>query len=138
MPASYRLQYVPIHATNRPRQPEISGGAARRRTVPGVVGELRQKPSAVSRTGTKQDDRTHRRPTRESAMNEELRKNHLQQLDDASAIWQALKEVLDEATEMSVASAISDGIGSDDRHWRAGYAQALQDVMGTLNRYRKV
>jgi hypothetical protein len=55
-------------------------------------------------------------------MNEELGKNHLQQLDDASAIWQALKEVLDEATEMSVASAISDGIGSDDRHWRAGYA----------------
>ena len=71
-------------------------------------------------------------------MNEELRKNHLQQLDGASAIWQALKEVLDEATAMSVASAISDGIGSDDRHWRAGYAQALQDVMGTLNRYRKV
>ena len=70
-------------------------------------------------------------------MNEELRKRHLQQLDDANAIWQALKEVLDEATEMSVASAISDGIGSDDRHWRAGYAQAVQDVMGTLNRYRK-
>jgi hypothetical protein len=71
-------------------------------------------------------------------MNEELRKNHLQQLDDASGIWHALKEVLDEATDMSVASAISDGIGSDDRHWRAGYAQALQDVMGTLNRYRKI
>ena len=71
-------------------------------------------------------------------MNEELRKNHLQQLDDASAIWQALKEVMDEATEMSVASAISDGVGSDDRHWRAGYAQALQDVMGTLNRYRRI
>jgi hypothetical protein len=48
-----------------------------------------------------------------------------------------LKEVLDEATEMSVASAISDGIGSDDRHWRAGYAQAMYDVMGTLNRYRR-
>ena len=71
-------------------------------------------------------------------MNEELRKNHLQQLDDASAIWVALKEVLDEATEMSVASAISDGIDSDDRHWRAGYAQALQDLILTLNRYRKV
>ena len=71
-------------------------------------------------------------------MNEELRKNHLQQLDDASAIWQALKEVLDEATEMGVASAISDGIGRDDRHWRAGYAQALQDVMATLNRYRRI
>ena len=50
----------------------------------------------------------------------------------------ALKEVLDEATEMSVASAISDGVDSDDRHWRAGYAQALEDVMGTLNRYRKI
>lgn len=71
-------------------------------------------------------------------MNEELRKKNLQQLDDASAIWQALKEVLDEATDMSVASAISDGISSDDRHWRAGYAQAVQDVMGTLNRYRKI
>jgi hypothetical protein len=71
-------------------------------------------------------------------MNEELRNNHLQQLDDASAIWQALKEVLDEASEMSVASAISDGVETDDRHWRAGYAQALQDVMGTLNRYRRI
>ena len=70
-------------------------------------------------------------------MNEEQRKKHLQQLDDASAIWVALKEVLDEATEMSVASAISDGVETDDRHWRAGYAQALQDVMSTLNRYRK-
>ena len=87
---------------------------------------------------TEQDDRTHRRPASESAMNEELRNNHLQQLDDASAMWQALKEVLDEASEMSVASAISDGVETDDRHWRAGYAQALQDVMGTLNRYRKV
>ena len=71
-------------------------------------------------------------------MNEELRKKNLQQLDDASATWKALKEVLDEATEMSVASAISDGIDSDDRHWRAGYAQAMYDVMGTLNRHRKV
>ena len=71
-------------------------------------------------------------------MNEELRKKNLQPLDDASAIWQALKEVLDEATDMSVASAISDGVESDDRHWRAGYAQAVQDVMGTLNRYRKI
>jgi len=44
---------------------------------------------------------------------------------------------LDEATEMSVASAISDGVDSDDRHWRAGYAQAVYDVMGTLNRYRR-
>ena len=71
-------------------------------------------------------------------MNEEERKKHLQQLDDASGIWVALKEILDEATEMSVASAISDGVETDDRHWRAGYAQALQDVMATLNRYRKL
>ena len=71
-------------------------------------------------------------------MNEELRKKNLQQLDDASAVWVALKEVLDEATEMSVASAISDGVETDDRHWRAGYAQALQDVMSTLIRYRQV
>ncbi len=70
-------------------------------------------------------------------MNEELRKKNLQQLDDASGIWQALKEVLDEASEMSVASAISYGVDSDDRHWRAGYAQAVQDVLGTIERYRK-
>ena len=48
-------------------------------------------------------------------MNGELRKKHLQQLDGASAIWQALKEVLDEASKMSVASAISDGVETDDR-----------------------
>ena len=71
-------------------------------------------------------------------MNEVLRKKHLQQLDDASGIWVALKEILDEVTEMSVASAVTDGIDSDDRHWRAGYAQALQDLILTLNRYRKV
>ena len=71
-------------------------------------------------------------------MNEEERKKHIQQLDDASGIWAALKDVFDEATEMSVASAISDGVETDDRHWRAGYAQALQDVMATLNRYRKI
>ena len=71
-------------------------------------------------------------------MKEELRKKHLQQLDDASGIWVALKEILDEATDMSVASAISDGIDSDERHWRAGYAQAMYDVMGTLNRHRKI
>ena len=71
-------------------------------------------------------------------MTEEERKKRLQQLDDASATWVALKEVLDEASEMSLASVISDGIDSDDRHWRAGYAQALEDVMGTLNRYRKI
>ena len=70
-------------------------------------------------------------------MTEELRKKHLQQLDDASAIWQALKEVLDEATEMSVASAISDGVETDDRHWRAGYAQAVTDVVATIQRYRQ-
>ena len=40
--------------------------------------------------------------------------------------------------EMSVASAISDGVDSDDRHWRAGYAQAVTDVMGALNRYRRI
>ena len=87
---------------------------------------------------TEQDDRAHRRPASESTITEEQRQKHLQQLDDASGIWVALKEILDEATEMSVASAISDGIDSDDRHWRAGYAQAMYDVMGTLNRYRKI
>ncbi len=71
-------------------------------------------------------------------MTEEERKQHISKLEDASATWLALKEVLGEATGMSVASAISDGVDSDDRHWRAGYAQALEDVKGTLNRYRKV
>ena len=70
-------------------------------------------------------------------MTEEERKQHIQQLDDASATWVALKDVLDEATGMSVASALSDGIGSDDRHWRAGYAQAVTDVVATIERYRK-
>ncbi len=70
-------------------------------------------------------------------MTEEERKQHIQKLDDASGIWQALKDVFDEATGMSVASAISDGVDSDDRHWRAGYAQAVQDVLGTIERYRK-
>ena len=95
-------------------------------------------PLTQQADNTKQDDRTHRCPASESAMTEEQRKKHLQQLDDASAIWVALKEVLDEATDMSVASAISDGIDSDERHWRAGYAQAVTDVVGTLNRYRKI
>ena len=66
------------------------------------------------------------------------RQKHLQQLDDASAVWIAMKEILDEATDMSVASAVSDGINNDDRHWRTGYAQAIYDVMGALNRYRKI
>ena len=43
--------------------------------------------------------------------------------------------MLDEATGMSMVSVISDGVDSDDRHRHAGYAQALSDVMGTLNRY---
>tara|TARA_B100001964_G_scaffold45539_1_gene50741 strand:+ start:30 stop:170 length:141 start_codon:yes stop_codon:yes gene_type:complete len=46
--------------------------------------------------------------------------------------------MLDEATGMSMVSVISDGVDSDDRHRHAGYAQALSDVMGTLNRYQKV
>jgi hypothetical protein len=70
-------------------------------------------------------------------MTEEERKKHLQQLDDANVIWLTLKEVLDDAKDMSVASAISDSVESNDRHWRAGYSQALHDVMTTLNRYRK-
>ena len=70
-------------------------------------------------------------------MNEEERKKHIQQLDDASTTWAALKDVFDEATEMSVASAISDAIETNDRHWRAGYAQAVTDVVATIQRYRK-
>ena len=71
-------------------------------------------------------------------MTEELRKKHLQQLDDGNGTWQALKEVLDEAIDLSIGSALTDGIDNEDRNWRAGYAQAMKDTMATLNRYRKI
>jgi len=71
-------------------------------------------------------------------MTEELRKKHLQQLDDGNGTWQALKDVLDEAINLSIGSALTDGIDNDDRNWRAGYAQAMKDTKATLNRYRKI
>ena len=35
-------------------------------------------------------------------MTEELRKKHLQQLDDGDGTWHALKDVLDEAIDLSL------------------------------------
>ena len=55
-----------------------------------------------------------------------------------SGTWHVLKDVLDEAIELSIGSALIDGIDNDDRNWRAGYAQAMKDTMATLNRYPKV
>ena len=55
-------------------------------------------------------------------MTEELRNKHLQQLDDGNGTWQALKDVMDEAIDLSIGSALTDGIDNDDRNWRAGYA----------------
>ena len=71
-------------------------------------------------------------------MTEELRKKHLQQLDDGNGTCQALKDVLDEAIDLSIGSALTDGIDNDDRNWRAGYAQAMKDTKATLDRYRKI
>ena len=59
-------------------------------------------------------------------MTEELRKKHLQQLDDGNGTWQALKDVLDEAIDLRIGSALTVGIDNDDRNWRAGYAQAMR------------
>ena len=70
-------------------------------------------------------------------MTEDERKKHLQQLDDSTLVWQALKEIMDEAIDLSVGSALTDGIDNDDRNWRAGYAQAMKDTLSTFDRYRK-
>ena len=55
-----------------------------------------------------------------------------------SGTWHVLKDVLDEAIELSIGSALIDGIDNDDRNWKVGYAQAMKDTMATLNRYPKV
>lgn len=70
-------------------------------------------------------------------MTEDERKKHLQQLDDSTLAWQALKEILEEAIDLSIGSALTDGIDNDDRNWRAGYAQAMKDALSTFERYRK-
>ena len=70
-------------------------------------------------------------------MIDEERKKYLQQLDDTNVTWIALKEVLDEAIDMGVNSALGDGIDANDRTWRSGYAQALKDALATIERYRK-
>ncbi len=49
-----------------------------------------------------------------------------------------LKDVLDEAIDLSIGNALTDGIDNDDRNWSAGYAQAMKDTMATLNRDRKI
>ena len=70
-------------------------------------------------------------------MTEDERKTHLQQLDDSTLAWQALKEILDEAIDLSIGSALTDGIDNDDRNWRDGYAQAMKDALSTFERYLK-
>lgn len=70
-------------------------------------------------------------------MIDEERKKYLQQLDDTNVTWIALKEVLDEAIDMGINSALVDGIDANDRTWRSGYAQALKDTLATIERYRK-
>ena len=48
-------------------------------------------------------------------MTEELRKKHFQHLDDCNGTWHALKDVLDEAIDLSIGSALTDGIDNDDQ-----------------------
>ena len=73
----------------------------------------------------------------ERPFSEEELKQILQGLDDASAIWQASRQVLGKAIESSTECALVDGIPPDDRQWRSGYAQAMRDVLATFNNYRK-
>jgi len=74
----------------------------------------------LGKAGTEQDIRALRRSTSQSTMTEELSKKHLQQQDNGNGTWQALKDVLDEAIDLSIGSALTDGIDNDDRNWRAG------------------
>jgi hypothetical protein len=73
----------------------------------------------------------------ERPFTEEELKQILQGLDDTSAAWQAVRQVLNEAINNSTDCALVDGIPPDDRQWRSGYAQAMRDVLATLNNYRK-
>lgn len=67
---------------------------------------------------------------------EELRL-HLQFLDDSNETWTAVHQVLTRAIGSSTDCALTDGITPEERTWRAGYAQAMRDVLSTLNNYRK-
>mgnify|MGYP003660812876 CR=1 FL=1 len=67
---------------------------------------------------------------------EEL-KQILQGLDDTSTAWQAVLQLLNEAIGNGTECALADGVPPDDRQWRSGYAQAMRDVLATLNNYRK-
>ena len=68
---------------------------------------------------------------------EEELKQILQGLDDTSTAWQAILQLLKEASRNSTECALADGVPPDDRQWRSGYAQAMCDVLATLNNYRK-
>ena len=73
----------------------------------------------------------------ERPFSEEELKQILQGLDDASAVWQALRQVLGDAINNSTECALVDGIPPEDRQWRSGYAQAMRDVLSTFKNYRK-
>jgi len=73
----------------------------------------------------------------ERPFTEEELKQILQGLDDTSTAWQAIRQLLSEAIDNSTECALADGILPDDRQWRSGYAQAMRDVLATLNNYRK-
>ena len=74
----------------------------------------------------------------DSKMDEEELRQVLRGLDDASIVWQAVRQLLNTAIDSSTECALADGVPVDDRQWRSGYAQAMRDVLSTLNNYRKL
>ena len=73
----------------------------------------------------------------DSKMDEEELRQVLRGLDDTSIVWQAVRQLLNTAIDSSTECALADGVPVDDRQWRSGYAQAMRDVLSTLNNYRK-
>ena len=73
----------------------------------------------------------------ERPFTEEELKQILQGLGDTSTAWLAVRQLLNNAIDNSIDCALVDGIPPDDRQWRSGYAQAMRDVLATLNNYRK-
>ena len=71
-------------------------------------------------------------------MDEEELRLVLRGLDDTSIVWQAVRQLLNTAIDSSTECALADGVPVDDRQWRSGYAQAMRDVLSTLNNYRKL
>ena len=74
----------------------------------------------------------------DSKMDEEELRQVLRGLDDTRIVWQAVRQLLNTAIDSSTECALADGVPVDDRQWRSGYAQAMRDVLSTLNNYRKL